>query len=188
MRYIFAIFLLLFFVACSIKPNVLTLNSYKPTSSKISNKISIQKAYIKSIIDTREDETIVGLVDNISNTYPLFTDTNIKLWFYNALVDGLRAKGYEIVKEPLKEALAIKVAIIKFDINYSKAITKYNNLKGVLDIQLSLAKGFKNDVENILQTQKSFYEDTPSKEELETLMQTLVDDMVSQIIQKGTSL
>lgn len=189
MRYIVSIVCIVaVFSGCSLRENVLTLDSYEPGFTKISNAKSIQKAYIKSITDVRKNEALIGKVDNVANSYFLYSDTNIKLWLYKALEKGLKAHGYKIIDKPLREALFVKVAIMKFDIQYDKAVTNFNNLTGTMDIQLSLKKGFRKKIENITHKQSTFYENRPSKSQLKYLMQHLANDVISQILDKGTSL
>lgn len=176
------------FSGCIFKTNVVSLDSYKPEFYSVPNEKSFQKAYVKSIIDVRVQENIIGKIKTKDQIHPLYTEDNIKIWLYRALEKGLRARGQTLIQKPLREAVKIKVAIIDFRIIYDESQEDYSTLKGYADLQLSLTKGWKEDVRNIRHKKRGLYDSPPSQSELEDFVQNLLHDITKDIVQRSVSL
>lgn len=188
MRWIFAIFSILLFSGCIYKTNVIALKPYKLKSISIADEQSIQKAYIKSIIDARAHKRVIGKIRLQKNTYPLYTKNSVKLWLYEALDRGLHANGRILLDKPLREAISIEAAILNLRIIYDETTKNNNNLRAYADIQLSLKRGWKQELKNIYHKKNSWFESAPSQSELEHFTQTFLEEIANDIIQRSLSL
>ncbi len=184
MRNLVLIVLGLMIIGCADKPNDLVFGAYEGENVKIYPNKVVQKLFIASVSDARENYKDVGYFEQNGNFYLVETQTSLRVWFFKALEDAFKARGYEIVDEEHKDALKLKLSIEKISAVY-KQHTSSDNMFGTLLLKVSYAKYGKNEAKTLKLSQNALYPNLPNKDEYEAFIQTMLNKSVDEIAQKA---
>lgn len=171
------------FLGCSSKPNDLTFSLYQPKVSSKIRSVSIQKVYIKSVIDLRPNTRAIGTFESGNDLYLVETKTNLNVWFYDAIERGLKERGYKIIPDYKKGSIYIKVYITKATADY-KQIKNSDDMFGKLKLKIEYKKGNLTQTDDIYISQSGYYGSLPDKEEYEEFVQRMLDKSVDKIVRK----
>lgn len=175
------------FVGCAYNdPNVLIIKPYQSKVTTLTKGKSIKKVYLKSVIDLRNDPSILGSFEDGGKVYLVRTKTKIITWVYDALQRGLRDRGYVIVDNPTKGSLNLQVAILSLNAQYKEYQNK-NNMFGNLFFQVGYKRGIHSQNENIKLSLSSRYSSLPSQSEYEGYIYKMLDETIGKIIEKTDS-
>ena len=175
---------LLVLTGCAYKNSPLTFSPYVPKPATVISSKSVQKVYLKSVVDSRPRQSIVASSTNASgqNVGYATTGTALDVWVYDALKRGLSARGYEVVDTPFKEAKILEVSIDELFAHYNGALLSGDNLTGTMQLSLHVKVGEKTTVKKVSQSQNRWHGPIRSSEAFEPFLERLMNDVLARAI------
>ncbi len=184
MKWVFSICLCIFFSACSsTKPNMISINPYKSNYHKIHSSKTIQRVFVKSVLDLRNNPHILGSYAEGRKRYAVRTDTKMNVWLYKALNDALLHEGYEPTQKMSFDSLNVSVKIKSLNAHYF-AHKRQNNMHLDLVLRVNYQRGIINESEEIKISRQTSYNSLPSKQEYERQIYNLLKSGIKDIIKK----
>jgi hypothetical protein len=155
-----------------------------PKPATVISSKSVQKVYLKSVVDSRPRQSIVASSTNASgqNVGYATTGTALDVWVYDALKRGLSARGYEVVDTPFKEAKILEVSLDELFANYNGALLSGDNLTGTMQLSLHVKVGEKTTVKKVSQSQNRWHGPIRSSEAFEPFLERLMNDVLARAI------
>lgn len=148
---------LLFFAGCSYKQTPLTFSPYMPEQGPIVMGKTVQKVYLKSVVDMRPKSSIVAIATNDKGEKlgSASSATPIDLWLFQAVKKGLEARGVEVVDAPLRDTPTVKLALMELYSTYNGQLLEGKNMKALMDVQVSIIEPMRTVTKKRFSTPKS---------------------------------
>ena len=176
---------LLFLTGCTYKQTPLSFSPYMPKQGQIVIGKSVQKVYLKSVIDMRTKDSIVAIATN-DRGEKLGTAsamTRIYSWLFDAATKGLQIRGVEVVDHPVKGVPVVNMALMELFATYNGALLEGKNMKAVMDVQVSIIDGDKTVTKNVSQRQSKWSGPIYSSDAFEPFLQTLMEDIAARLVE-----
>lgn len=184
------VLVLLVFSGCAYKNAPLTFSPYVPGPSAMVTGKSVQKVYLKAVIDARQQRSIIASALNSAgqSTGYATSGTALDLWVYEGLKRGLEARGYEVVNAPVKEAKTLTVNIDEFFAQYNGALLSGENLTGTMQLTLHVKVGETTHTKRVAQSQSRWHKPITASEDFKPFLQKLMNDVLARAIYEVHSL
>ena len=172
---------------CAYKSQALYFDPYKPKDYSISPALSLQKVYLKSVVDLRPSPEVLGVVIGVDGNPVTHAASGevVALWLHEALKSGLEARGIAVISEPQKDAKILNIHLQELQAQYNEALLKTDNLRASMTLKLEIIKVNKPITKNIsqesLQWHKPIRDTQAFKPILQELMQDIVERAVSEV-------
>lgn len=172
---------------CAYKSQALYFDPYKPKDYSISPALSLQKVYLKSVVDLRPSPEVLGVVIGVDGNPVTHAASGevVALWLHEALKSGLEARGIAVISEPQKDAKILNIHLQELQAQYNEALLKTDNLRASMTLKLEIIKDNKTITKNIsqesLQWHKPIRDTQAFKPILQELMQDIVERAVSEV-------
>lgn len=169
---------------CAYKSQALYFDPYIPKSHSISASATLQKVYLKSVVDLRQTPEILGIVANKDGKPTIHATSGeiISLWLHEALRAGLEAKGIAVISEPQKDAKTLVVHLNKFQAQYKEALLEGDNLHASMAIKAVISNGAKTITKNISQENLQWHKPIRDTQAFKPVLQGLMQDVVERTI------
>lgn len=175
---------LLVLTGCVYKNTPLTFSPYVPKPSTMVGGKSVQKVYLKTVIDNRPRQSIVASFTNTSgqNVGYATTSTAVDVWVHDALRRGLLARGYEVVVQPFKEAKTLEVSIDELFAHYNGTLLSGDNLTGTMQLSLHVKSGQTTTTKRVSQSQQQWHAPMHSSVAFKPFLERLMKDVLARAI------
>jgi hypothetical protein len=187
MRFVLGIGLVLLMLSgCTYKSGPVDVSSYTPQKRAITEGPSLQKIYLKAVVDNRTQRSIVASITNAQGQEIGYATLGepVELWIFQGLRAGLEAMGYAVVQTPVKEAKTVIVHINELMANFDGTVLTRENLQGTMSLEVTFKKGNKTITKRISQSQKTWHKPLYSPAAFRPFLQTLMDDVMARAVQE----
>ena len=174
---------LLFLTGCTYKQTPLSFTPYLPEQGQIVQGKTLQKVYLKSVMDMRTQNGIVAIATN-KNGEKLgvaTSATSIDLWLYEAVKKALEARGIVVVDHLVRDVPVAKIAIMELFATYNGELLEGKNMKAVMDVQVSVIDGMRTVTKNVSQRQSQWHGPIYASSEFEPFLQALMEDIAVRV-------
>lgn len=178
-------FLIVFIISgCAYKHQALHLSPFLPKDYSVSKGPSLEKVYIKSVIDKRKEPNILGTIYD-KNGYAITyasAGEDITLWVYNALQKGLEAKGIVIVNNPEKDAKTIRVNLEELNARYDEGLLKEDNLQASMLLEIEIKRNDTIITKRISQASKKWHKPIKDSASFKPIIEDLMQDVLERTV------
>ena len=181
------LFAFVVFSGCAYKKDNSPLNfaPYTPKNAPIIAGKTVQKIYLKSVVDKRESTSIVAAATNSSGEMigTAVSATSIPLWLYESVKKGLEKRGIEVINTPQKDVKKVDMDLREFFSTYDGEIFEGKNMKAIMFVKLKIQDGQKTITKNISQSQNQWKGIVDEAADFKPFLQVLLNDITTRIIE-----
>ncbi len=178
-RSLLPLILVLFFVGCQSKNNVINLYSYN-AMPKVST--SLKSVYIEGVKDSRTNDNLVGVIkanDGSIKEYVVL-ENDLSLWLKDAITKELNSIGISVKADPSVDASVL------LDIKEFSAVLEgfdKDNLKASANVEVIVTKG-NTIIKNQVSQKQSEFVVMKKGSAFSPFMQNLLNDIVKKSAQQ----
>lgn len=186
----FIAFLILILVSgCAYKHQALHFSSFVPKDHETSKSPVLEKVYLKSVTDNRKNPKALGTIydkEGLAITYASAGE-DMRLWVHNALEDGLRAKGIEIVDTVKEDAKTVHVSLEELSARYDEGLLKEDNLQANMLLQIKITKDDTTTIKRISQGSKKWHKPIKDSAAFKPIIQDIMQDVLERTVSEVAS-